>query len=78
MITKNNQRITFDCLLFDKSNSCVFGDDPANYDIGRAWDLLEKLEKDGYLKIVIWKDPTGKYFDQKAIEILKVLPAYTV
>lgn len=41
------------------------------YHIGKAWDMLEELEKDGYIKIVTWSDPKNIYPDQKAIEVTK-------
>lgn len=48
------------------------------YHIGKAWDRLEELEEDGYIKITMWHDNTGKYPDQKKIDIIKPLPIYTV
>lgn len=48
------------------------------YHIGKAWDRLEELEKDGYIKIDIWKDPKGVYPDQKQIIIPRELPVYSI
>ncbi len=49
-----------------------------DYQIGKAWDKLEDLEKEGYIAFYEWKDPKGMYTDQKAIKILKDLPVWTV
>ena len=44
-----------------------------DYDIGKAWDIIESLEERGVLKIDIWKDKNEVYPDQKMIVILKDL-----
>lgn len=48
------------------------------YHIGKAWDKLEELEQEGYIKIDIWHDSTGTYPDQKEIKVIKELPVYSV
>lgn len=47
------------------------------FHIGNAWSLLEDIEKEGYIKITMWKDPKNIYPDQKAIEVIKTLPVYS-
>lgn len=48
------------------------------YRIGRAWDILEELESQGYVKIGEWVDPTGRYPTQKEIIFIKDLPVYSL
>ncbi len=48
------------------------------YHIGKAWDRLEELQIEGYIKIEIWKDPAKKFPDQKEILILRELPVWLV
>jgi hypothetical protein len=42
-----------------------------NYELSSIWFGLEELEKEGYIKIEIWKDPEGVYPDQKSIQLIK-------
>lgn len=41
------------------------------YHIGKSWDMLEDLEKEGYIDVYIWTDPKNEFPDQKAIKMLK-------
>src|SRR3989339_97154 len=47
------------------------------YRIGSSWDILEELERGGYLKIDEWVDPTRRFPTQKEIIFLKDLPVHS-
>lgn len=46
------------------------------FHIGKAWDKLEELEKEGFIEIYTWQDPKNIYPDQKAIKVKRDLPIY--
>lgn len=48
------------------------------YHIGKAWDKLEELENEGYIKISVWHDKTRQYPDQKEIKIIRDLPVFLI
>lgn len=48
------------------------------YRIGKAWDLLEELETQGYIRIGEWVDSTNRYPTQKEIIFIKDLPVYSL